>query len=81
EAGGAHLHRTGDHGGPCRHRPTERLGERARPFTTGCRAFVHRHREVLAANHRTARAAAGLDRLSGPPELPAAERDRRADPP
>ncbi len=80
-AGGAYLHRTGDHCGPCRYRPTGRIGERACPFTTGHWAFVHRHRDVLAANHRTARAAAGLDRLSGLPELLAAERDRGADPP
>ncbi|WP_263102187.1 cryptochrome/photolyase family protein [Kitasatospora sp. DSM 101779] len=80
-AGGAYLHRMGDHCGPCRYRPTERLGERACPFTTGYWAFVHRHRDVLAANHRTARAAAGLDRLSGLPELLAAEHDRGADPP
>lgn len=80
-AGGAYLHRMGDHCGPCRYRPTERLGERACPFTTGYWAFVHRHRELLAANHRTAQAAAGLRRLDGLPELLAAERARGQAPP
>ncbi|RKE16872.1 cryptochrome/photolyase family protein [Streptomyces sp. TLI_171] len=75
-AGGAYLHRMSDFCGPCRYRPTERLGDRACPFTTGYWAFVHRHRELLAANHRTARAAAGLDRLSGLDEVLAAEAGR-----
>ncbi|MFI9323294.1 cryptochrome/photolyase family protein [Kitasatospora aureofaciens] len=80
-AGGAYLHRMGDYCGPCRYRPTERLGDRACPFTTGYWAFVHRHRDLLAANHRTARAAAGLRRLTGLPEVLAAERARGQSPP
>ncbi|KIQ66404.1 deoxyribodipyrimidine photolyase [Kitasatospora griseola] len=75
-AGGAYLHRMGDFCGPCAYRPTERLGERACPFTTGYWAFVDRHRERLAANPRTARAVAGLDRLTGLPEVLAAEAAR-----
>ncbi|MFI9162086.1 cryptochrome/photolyase family protein [Kitasatospora aureofaciens] len=80
-AGGAYLHRMGDYCGPCRYRPTERLGDRACPFTTGYWAFVHRHRDLLAANHRTTRAAAGLRRLTGLPEVLAAERARGQSPP
>ncbi|MFC6594305.1 cryptochrome/photolyase family protein [Kitasatospora paranensis] len=80
-AGGAYLHRMSDFCGPCRYRPGDRLGAHACPFTAGYWAFVHRHRGLLAANPRTARAAAGLDRLSGLPELLAQERDRGQDPP
>ncbi|GAA4835227.1 cryptochrome/photolyase family protein [Kitasatospora terrestris] len=80
-AGGAYLHRMSDFCGPCPYRPTERLGERACPFTTGYWAFVDRHRDVLAANHRTARSVAGLDRLTGLPEVLAAEAARGASAP
>ncbi|WP_033826284.1 cryptochrome/photolyase family protein [Kitasatospora sp. MBT63] len=80
-AGGAYLHRMSDHCGPCRYRPTDRLGPYACPFTTGYWAFVDRHRDLLAANHRTSRAVAGLRRLDGLPELLAAERARGQSPP
>ncbi|MFJ8043361.1 cryptochrome/photolyase family protein [Kitasatospora sp. NPDC096147] len=80
-AGGAYLHRMGDHCGPCAYRPTERLGPRACPFTTGYWAFVHRHQELLAGNHRTSRAVAGMRRLTGLPEVLAAERERGQAPP
>ncbi|PYC64800.1 cryptochrome/photolyase family protein [Streptomyces tateyamensis] len=80
-AGGAYLNRMSDHCGSCRYRPTERLGERACPFTTGYWAFVHRHHAMLAANHRTAQAAAGLRRLTGLAEVLAAEADRGQSPP
>ncbi|MFD5433007.1 hypothetical protein ACFWJ4_12675 [Kitasatospora sp. NPDC127067] len=77
-AGGSYLNRMGDHCAPCRYRPTERLGDRACPFTTGCWAFVHRHHDLLAANHRRRagrRRAAPLDRpalagTSTPVQLP-----------
>ncbi|MGW4808264.1 cryptochrome/photolyase family protein [Kitasatospora sp. NPDC004272] len=71
--GGAYLDRMGDLCRPCPHRPGDRTGERACPFTAGYWAFVHRHRALLAANHRTARAVAGLDRLGDLPEVLAAE--------
>ncbi|WP_030397334.1 cryptochrome/photolyase family protein [Kitasatospora purpeofusca] len=80
-AGGAYLNRMGDHCRPCRYQPTERLGDRACPFTTGYWAFVHRHQDLLAANHRTARAAAGLHRLTGLSEVLAAEHTRGQSPP
>ncbi|MFJ5228583.1 cryptochrome/photolyase family protein [Kitasatospora sp. NPDC088391] len=80
-AGGAYLHRMGDFCGLCRYRPTARTGEDACPFTTGYWAFVHRHRDLLAANHRTARAAAGLGRLGDLAEVLALDAGRGADPP
>ncbi|CNE79970.1 deoxyribodipyrimidine photolyase-like protein [Mycobacterium tuberculosis] len=49
--------------GACAYRPTERVGERACPYTAGYWEFIHRHRERLARNHRTARAVKQLDRL------------------
>jgi deoxyribodipyrimidine photolyase-related protein len=39
------------------------VGEKACPFTAGYWQFVHRHRDLLAANQRTARAVATMDRL------------------
>jgi deoxyribodipyrimidine photolyase-related protein len=80
-AGGAYLHRMSDFCGPCRYRPGDRLGAHACPFTAGYWAFVHRHRDLLAANPRTSRAAAGLDRLTGLPELLAREGERGQSPP
>ncbi|SFF45270.1 deoxyribodipyrimidine photolyase-related protein [Actinacidiphila alni] len=75
-SGGAYIHRMSDLCGPCAYRPTDRTGERACPYTAGYWAFLHRHRDRLAANHRTARAVQGLDRLKDLGEL-LAERDRR----
>ncbi|MQS09865.1 cryptochrome/photolyase family protein [Streptomyces alkaliphilus] len=80
-SGGAHLHRMTDHCGSCAHRPGERTGERACPFTTGYWAFVHRHRALLRGNHRTARAVAGLDRLGDLEEVLARHRERGDTPP
>ncbi|MFE0465229.1 cryptochrome/photolyase family protein [Kitasatospora sp. NPDC058965] len=80
-AGGAYLNRMTDHCRPCAYRPTDRLGARACPFTTGYWAFVERHRELLAANHRTSRTVAALRRLDGLPEVLATERARGAAPP
>ncbi|MFC9329763.1 cryptochrome/photolyase family protein [Kitasatospora sp. NPDC057015] len=80
-AGGAYLNRMSDFCGPCRYRPTDRLGARACPFTAGYWAFVHRHRALLVANHRTARAVAGMGRLADLPEVLAAERARGQSPP
>ena len=41
-----------------------RLGEDACPFTAGYWAWVHRHRDLLAANNRTSRAVASMNRLA-----------------
>ncbi|MGW1980427.1 cryptochrome/photolyase family protein [Streptomyces sp. NPDC001889] len=68
-SGGAYLNRMSDLCGPCAHHPAHRTGDRACPYTTGYWAFLHRHRARLAANHRTARAVSGLDRLKDLPEL------------
>lgn len=62
-SGGAYIHRMSDLCGPCAYRPTDRTGDHACPYTAGYWAFLHRHRTRLAANHRTARAVKGLDRL------------------
>ncbi|MET9529918.1 cryptochrome/photolyase family protein [Streptomyces sp. NPDC006649] len=68
-SGGAYIHRMSDLCGPCAHRPSDRTGDRACPYTAGYWAFLHRHRARLAANPRTARAVRGLDRLKDLPEL------------
>ncbi len=49
--------------------PPARTGAHTCPYTAGYWAFLHRHRTRLAANHRTARAVQGLDRLKDLPEL------------
>lgn len=77
-SGGAYIHRMSDLCGPCAHRPTDRTGDRACPYTAGYWAFLHRHRSTLAANHRMARAVRGLDRLSDLREL-LTEVERRGD--
>ncbi|MEE4545605.1 cryptochrome/photolyase family protein [Streptomyces sp. V4-01] len=68
-SGGAYINKMSDLCAPCAYRPTDRVGERACPYSTGYWAFLHRHREELAGNHRMARAVQGLDRLKDLPEL------------
>lgn len=80
-SGGAYIHRMSDLCGPCAYRPAERTGDRACPYTAGYWAFLHRHRARLAANHRTARAVTGLDRLKDLAELLDAAARRGAAPP
>lgn len=63
-AGGAYIDRMTDFCGGCAFDPKVRVGERACPFTAGYWQFVHRHRDLHAANHRTKRAVATMDRLS-----------------
>jgi deoxyribodipyrimidine photolyase-related protein len=62
-SGGAYIARMSDHCGGCAFDPKKRLGADACPFTAGYWAWTHRHRDLLAANHRTARAVAGMNRL------------------
>lgn len=62
-AGGAYINRMSDHCGGCAFDPRVRTGDDACPFTAGYWQFVHRHRDQLAGNARTARAVASLDRL------------------
>ena len=63
-SGGAYINRMSDHCSGCAFDPKKRLGEDACPFTAGYWAWVHRHRDRLAANNRTARAVASMNRLS-----------------
>ncbi|GAA5051680.1 cryptochrome/photolyase family protein [Streptomyces similanensis] len=78
-SGGAYIHRMSDLCDGCAYRPGDRTGERACPYTTGYWSFAHRHRALLAANRRTARAVRGLDRLGDLDDVLAADRrwDRR----
>lgn len=62
-SGGAYINTMSDLCGPCAYRPTERTGGRACPYTAGYWEFVHRHRERLSHNYRTARAVKQLERL------------------
>ena len=52
-----------DHCGRCEFDPRKRLGDDACPFTAGYWAWVHRHRDLLAANNRTQRAVGNMQRL------------------
>lgn len=63
-SGGAYINRMSDHCGSCAYDPKKRLGDDACPFTAGYWAWTHRHRDLLAANNRTARAVASMNRLS-----------------
>ncbi|MCF3123752.1 cryptochrome/photolyase family protein [Streptomyces arenae] len=80
-SGGAYINRMSDLCGPCVHRPTERLGERACPYTAGYWAFLDRHRERLARNHRTTQAVRQLERLTGIEDVRRQERARGDAPP
>ena len=62
-SGGAYLNTMTDHCSSCAFDPKTRVGEKACPFTAGYWQFVHRHQDLLRANHRTARAVATMDRL------------------
>ncbi len=63
-SGGAYLNTMSDHCRGCVFDPKKRLGEDACPFTAGYWAFTHRHRDLLAANMRTARAVSTMNRLA-----------------
>lgn len=77
-SGGAYIDRMSDLCGPCAYRPDRRVGEDACPFTAGYWAFVHRHRDRLERNPRTAQAARGLGWLKDLPELLRQEEGRDA---
>ncbi|GAA3305056.1 hypothetical protein GCM10020295_57790 [Streptomyces cinereospinus] len=79
-SGGAYVHRMSDLCGGCAYRPTERVGERACPYTAGYWAFLHRQRARLADNPRMRRAVQGLDRLPDLAEVVRQE-ERRGDAP
>ncbi|MBT0772386.1 cryptochrome/photolyase family protein [Kineosporia sp. J2-2] len=77
-AGGAYINRMSDHCGGCRYDPKKRVGEDACPFTAGYWAFLERHREQFAGNHRMSRAYAGMGRLKDLEEVLEQERLRGA---
>jgi deoxyribodipyrimidine photolyase-related protein len=62
-AGGNYINRMSDSCGSCRFDPRRRTGTGACPFTTLYWAFLDRHRDRLASNHRMARQLAALGRL------------------
>ncbi|MBC8091576.1 MAG: cryptochrome/photolyase family protein [Pseudonocardia sp.] len=62
-SGGAYVNKMSDHCKSCAFDPKKRLGDDACPFTAGYWNWVHRHQELLAGNHRTARAVASMKRL------------------
>ncbi len=68
-SGGAYLNKMTDHCGGCAFDPKVRVGEKACPFTAGYWQFVHRHRDRMAGNQRTARAVATMDKLKDLDEL------------
>nr|WP_221046167.1 cryptochrome/photolyase family protein [Mycobacterium senriense] len=63
-AGGAYINRMSDYCGHCSYRPTERVGERACPFTGGYWSFLNRNRRTLQGNRRMTQPLAGLRRLT-----------------
>lgn len=50
--------------GCCSYRPTERVGERACPFTGGYWSFLNRNKDSLEGNRRMIQPLAGLRRLT-----------------
>jgi deoxyribodipyrimidine photolyase-related protein len=63
-AGGAYINRMSDYCGHCSYRPTERVGERACPFTGGYWSFLNRNKSSLEGNRRMIQPLAGLRRLT-----------------
>lgn len=63
-AGGAYINRMSDYRGRCSYRPTERVGERACPFTGGYWTFLNRNQNSLEGNRRMIQPLAGLRRLT-----------------
>jgi deoxyribodipyrimidine photolyase-related protein len=63
-SGGAYINKMSDYCGGCRYDPKVRVGDHACPYTAGYWAFLARHEERLAANHRMRRPVQGLHRLT-----------------
>lgn len=63
-ADGSCVSRMSDRCGGCRYDPRRRTGPDARPLTTLCWDFLHRHRRRLSGNPRMSLAYRTLDRLS-----------------
>ncbi|MCX5384627.1 cryptochrome/photolyase family protein [Streptomyces sp. NBC_00083] len=68
-SGGAYIDRMSDLCGPCRYKPSVRVGEDACPFTAGYWNLLHRHRDRFERNARMTQAVRGLDRLRDLDEL------------
>ncbi|HEY2197220.1 MAG TPA: cryptochrome/photolyase family protein [Mycobacterium sp.] len=62
-SGGAYINRMSDYCGECKYRPSERVGDRACPFTGGYWWFLDRNAKYLANNERMNQPSAGLRRL------------------
>jgi deoxyribodipyrimidine photolyase-related protein len=62
--GGAYVNRMSDYCGGCRYDPKVRVGDHACPYTAGDWAFLERHEQQLAGNHRMRRPLQGLHRLT-----------------
>ncbi|WEH43136.1 cryptochrome/photolyase family protein [Streptomyces sp. AM 2-1-1] len=76
-SGGAYIDRMSDLCGPCRYKPSVRVGEDACPFTAGYWNLLHRHRDRFEHNARMSQAVRGLDRLTDLDELLEQESRRR----
>ena len=63
-SGGAYINKMSDYCGGCRYDPKVRVGDHACPYTAGYWAFMARHEQRLAANHRMRRPVQGLHRLT-----------------
>lgn len=62
-AGGAYINRMGDHCGRCRYDVKKRTGPEACPFNSLYWAFIARHRDRLARNHRMQMIVRSWDRM------------------
>ncbi|OBK15701.1 deoxyribodipyrimidine photolyase [Mycobacterium asiaticum] len=80
-AGGAYINRMSDYCGPCQYRPSERVGDRACPFTGGYWWFLARNCEQLAGNRRMTQPLAGLRRLKDLDDVVAQQQDLGGTPP
>jgi deoxyribodipyrimidine photolyase-related protein len=62
--GGAYINRMSDYCGGCRYDPKVRVGDNACPYTAGYWAFLQRHEQQFAGNHRMRQPLTGLHRLT-----------------
>lgn len=76
-AGGSYINRMSDYCKRCPFDPRERTGDRACPFTAGYWAWLHRHADDLAGNHRMRQPIATMRRLGDLDQVVAQESGRR----
>ena len=76
-AGGSYINRMSDYCKRCPFDPRERTGDRACPFTAGYWAWLHRHADDLAGNHRMRQPLATMRRLGDLDQVVAQESGRR----